>query len=72
MILFRSEEHVTRSRQPGATIPVSTSCDLGYVWWAERLAPRWTPHTRELNAAILRSLGLVNDFWTLPSPLTLE
>ena len=68
MNLFRSEEHVARwlgHRRPGATLTVLTLSDLAFAWWEDRLSPEWTPHTRQQNAAILRSLGLVGDFWAL-------
>ena len=69
MNLFRSEEHVTRwlgGRDPGATIPVTTLCDLAHAWWHDRLDPDWQPHTREQNQAILEQVGLTSPFWQLP------
>ena len=33
----------------------------------DRLSPEWIPHTRDQNQAILDILGLVSDFWRLPS-----
>ena len=69
MNLFRSEEHVGRwlsGRAPGATIPVTTLCDLAQAWWSDRLAPDWRPHTRDQNQAILTRLGLTDEFWRLP------
>ena len=68
MNLFRSEEHVERwlaGREPGATIPVTTLCDLAHAWWDDRLSPQWTPHAREHNQAILDRLGLTGEFWRL-------
>ena len=68
MLLFRSEEHVTRwlaGRPPGATIGVGALCDLAHAWWGDRLDPGWQPHTREQNQAILDRLGLTGDFWRL-------
>jgi hypothetical protein len=68
MNLFRSEEHVRRwvgDREPGATLPVSTLAALAAAWWGDRLAPDWTPHSREQNQAILDGLGLTGEFWTL-------
>ncbi len=68
MNLFRSEEHVNQwlaLRSPGATISVSTLCDLSHAWWSDRLAPDWRPHTREQNQAILDGLGLAGEFWRL-------
>lgn len=69
MNLFRSEEHIERwlgGRDPGATITVAKLSDLAHVWWHDRLAADWQPHTREHNQAILDRLGLIGDFWRLP------
>jgi hypothetical protein len=69
MLLFRSEEHVSRwlaGRTRGATISVATLCDLAFAWWGDRLDPDWRPHTRDDNQAILDRLGLTGPFWTLP------
>ena len=68
MNLFRSEEHVQRwlaGRSAGATLPVGTLNELAHAWWGDRLAPDWTPHTREQNQAILDGLGLTGQFWRL-------
>jgi len=69
MRLFRSEEHVDRwlaGRPAGATIPVTTLCDLAYAWWSDRLEPDWRPYTREENQALVGRVGLTGDFWRLP------
>jgi hypothetical protein len=69
MNLFRSEEHIERwlaGREPGATIGVAKLSELAHAWWADRLDPRWTPHSRDDNQAILERLGLTGGFWTLP------
>ena len=69
MNLFRSEEHIDRwlgGRSPGATISVEKLSELAHVWWDDRVAPGWAPHTREQNQAILDRLGLTGDFWQLP------
>jgi hypothetical protein len=63
MNLFRSEEHV--GPQPGATIDGQTICDLGYAWYATRLAPDYRPRTPAESQAILESLGLTAPFWQL-------
>ncbi len=68
MNFFRSEEHIARwlgDRAPGATIPVATLCELAHLWWGDRLAPEWQPHTREQNQALLDRLGLGGPFWQL-------
>ena len=69
MALFRSEEHVRRwlgDREPGMTLPVTTLAALAEAWWADRLAPDWTPRTRDQSQAILDGLGLTGELWTLP------
>jgi hypothetical protein len=69
MNLFRSEEHVERwlgGREPGATIAVTTLCELAHAWYHDRLARDWRPHTREQNQGILDSFGLTGEFWRLP------
>jgi hypothetical protein len=68
MNLFRSGEHVQRwlaGRAPGATVGVGTLSALAHVWWADRLDPRWTPHTLEQNQALLEQVGLRGEFWRL-------
>ena len=68
MLLFRSEEHVTRwlaGRPSGASMSATTVCDLAHAWWDTRLDPDWRPRTREDNQAILDRLGLVGSFWRL-------
>jgi len=68
MLLFRSEDHVTRwlaGRTPGATIPITKLAELAAAWWSDRLAPDWQPHTREQNQAILERIGLSGPFWHL-------
>jgi hypothetical protein len=69
MNLFRSEEHINRwlgDREPGTTIDIGKLNELAHAWWSDRLAPDWTPHTREQNQAILDSVGLTGEFWQLP------
>ncbi|HUA47269.1 MAG TPA: hypothetical protein VMA77_18680 [Solirubrobacteraceae bacterium] len=69
MNLFRSEEHIERwlgGRRPGTTINVAKLSELAHVWWSDRLAPDWKPHTRDHNQRILDDLGLTGEFWRLP------
>lgn len=68
MLLFRSEAHVASwlaGREPGTTISITKLAELANAWWADRLAPRWQPHTRDQNQAILDELGLTGPFWQL-------
>ena len=69
MLLFRSEEHVhtwLAGRPAGASLSAATLSALAHAWWGDRLAPDWTPHTREQNQAILDRVGLTGEFWQLP------
>ena len=69
MNLFRSEEHIERwlgGQAPGQTITVTKLSELAHAWWNDRLPPKWRPHTREQNQAILDRLGLTGPFWQLP------
>jgi hypothetical protein len=69
MRLFRSEEHVARwldGRPAGATIPVTTLCDLAHAWWSDRLDRDWRPRTRDQSQTILERVGLTGPFWRLP------
>jgi hypothetical protein len=68
MNLFRSEEHIARwlgGRKPGVTVAVTKLAELAFAWWGDRIAPDWTPHTRDENTAILEQLGLTGPFWEL-------
>jgi hypothetical protein len=70
MLLFRSEEHVSRwldgaGHAPGATLGGSKLSELAHAWWGNRLAPDWRPRTRDESQAILDSLGLTGDYWRL-------
>jgi len=68
MNLFRSEEHIERwlgGRPAGVTLPGARLSELAESWWSDRLSPDWRPHTREQNQAILDSLGLRSEFWSL-------
>ena len=59
-------EDISVEYEPGATIPVTTLCDLAHAWWGDRLALDWRPKTREHHQAILDRLGLTGPFWHLP------
>lgn len=38
---------------------------LAHGWWSDRLSPGWKPHTQQENQAVLREIGLVDEFWHL-------
>jgi hypothetical protein len=71
MSLFRSEEHVVRwlantGRRCGAVIPIDTVWNLAKAWYMDPRAPGWRPRTREESQAVIASVGLTGEFWTLP------
>ena len=75
MLLFRSEEHITRwlaagKRTPGASVPLRKCWELAKAWYGgmDPRRPDWKPRTRDENQAILTSLGLITAFWELPRP----
>jgi hypothetical protein len=70
MLLFRSEEHVTRwaaLRQTpiGATFTPQQGWRLATAWFDDRLSPDWRRKTPEEAHAIFDSIGLVGEFWQL-------
>ena len=70
MVFLRSEEHLGRwldanGWEPGATVPAQQMNDLARAWWWSRLDPGWRPRSADESQAILGSVGLVGDFWSL-------
>jgi hypothetical protein len=70
MLLFRSEEHVTRwgeERQSpiGATFTPRQGWRLATAWFDDRLSPDWRRKTPEEAQAVFDSIGLVGEFWQL-------
>lgn len=73
MLLFRSEEHVTRwyarkGLPTGATMTVDQQWRLAQQWYAGRDAPTWQRRTPREAEAIFDDVGLRGDFWRLPQP----
>lgn len=71
MLLFRSEEHVTRwterrQTQFGATLTPQQGWQLATIWFEDRLSADWRRKTPEEAQAVFDSLGLVGEFWRLP------
>ena len=71
MSLFRSEEHVDRwlqqaGRRRGATVSLETIWKLAKAWYVDPRAANWRPRTRDESQQVLHSVGLVDEFWTLP------
>ena len=70
MVFLRSEEHLGRwldanGWEPGATVPAQQMNDLARAWWGSRLDPGWRPRAVDESQALLESVGLTGDFWSL-------
>ena len=70
MVFLRSEEHLARwlaanAWEPGATVPAQQMNDLARIWWWSRLDPGWRPRPVEESQALLESVGLTSEFWSL-------
>ena len=70
MVFLRSEEHLARwleasGWEPGATLTAPKLNELARAWWWTRLDPGWRPRTPDESQAILDSLGLTGEFWSL-------
>lgn len=70
MVFLRSEEHLERwlsanGWAPGASLSAPTLNELARLWWWTRLDPGWRPRTADESQALLDSVGLTGDFWSL-------
>ncbi|MCI0393487.1 MAG: alkylmercury lyase family protein [Chloroflexi bacterium] len=71
MLLFWSEEHVTRWRQDwrlpgGEVIPLDKCWRLAEAWYSpDRRRPEWRRRTAEEAQALLAGLGFSSPFWSL-------
>jgi hypothetical protein len=70
MLLFRSEEHVSRWSEMrgiarGASLTLPQGWDLARIWYEDRLSPEWHRRTPEEAEAVFESLGLTGAFWKL-------
>ncbi|HET9480899.1 MAG TPA: hypothetical protein VFP98_04015 [Candidatus Polarisedimenticolia bacterium] len=71
MLLFRSEEHVERWCRTwrvdrGGTLSLEQVWGLARAWYtSDRRAPDWQRYSVEEAEAILRGIGLVDEFWNL-------
>jgi hypothetical protein len=71
MSIFRSEEHVrnwtTANNHPvGEIVPLSQVWKLAQAWYSDPRSRSWRPRSRDESQAVIRSVGLVGDFWELP------
>jgi hypothetical protein len=69
---FRSPEDVrTWSKRHGipigAVAPIVQVMDLGREWYARHAYPDWRKWTVREAAEIFRKVGLVGDFWEIPT-----
>ena len=70
MLFFRSEEHLDRwldrrGDERGAVLSLMETWLLCKAWYPDRRLPEWVPRTSQQSQAVLRSVGLTSDFWTL-------
>ena len=70
MLLFRSEEHVSRwceqrGLERGGSMSLETALRFGAIWFADKQEPGWRRITIDEGEAIFAELGLVGDFWKL-------
>jgi hypothetical protein len=61
MRLLRSGDGVTT----GELVDLATLAELARRWYGDRLDPEWRPRTLEASQAILASVGLTGEFWSL-------
>lgn len=54
------------AQHEGKIVPATQVWALARPWYGDRLAPAYTPHSREHNQRILDNLGLSGTFWQLP------
>jgi hypothetical protein len=67
MLLFRSEEHISRWTGPrGAILSLATAWRLAQAWFGvDRRLPEWRRRTLDEIRELFDNLGLVGDFWRL-------
>ena len=70
MLLFRDEEHVDRWCEPrglqrGAIVTPEEAWQLAGGWYARKLEPDWRRHTLDEAEALMASIGLAGEFWSL-------
>jgi hypothetical protein len=70
MLLFRSEEHVSRwcktwKLPRGAVLTLDQGWRLAQAWYGDRLSPDWKPRATPELQQLFRALGLRSKFWRL-------
>jgi Alkylmercury lyase len=71
MSIFRSEDHVrhwiaANNRAVGAIVPLAQVWKLAKAWYSDPRSRSWRPRLRDESQAVIRSVGLVGEFWELP------
>lgn len=71
MSLFRSEEHAERwlrskKYERGRIVDLDTVWALAKAWYTDPRQPDWRPGTIRESQEVLASVGLTDEFWTLP------
>lgn len=70
MLLFRSEEHASRWReprglQPGGLLTLEQIWGMADAWYRNRMARDWRRFSLDEAQALFTELGLTSDFWRL-------
>ena len=70
MLLFRSEEHLSRwlsdrDVERGATMTVEQQWQLATEWYSDRLDPDWRRRSAEEAQHVFDRCGLTGPFWQL-------
>ena len=69
MLVFRSEDHLTRwleqGHPAGESLGVERQWDLARRWFEGRHLPGWRRRSPSEAEAVFRSVGLTSDFWSL-------
>ena len=70
MLLFRSEEHVSRWTEErrteiGSILTPRQGWQLATQWFGDRLSPDWRRKTPEEAQSIFDGIGLTGQFWNL-------
>lgn len=70
MLFFRSEEHLERWLQQhggdrGAVLTLADTWTLSKAWYPDRRHAGWRPRSIEQSQAVLESVGLRDEFWSL-------
>lgn len=70
MLIFRSEDHIDewctfRELPRGGTMSPEQCWRLAQAWYSNKLSPDWRRKTLEEAEAVLASIGLTEQFWSL-------